>query len=211
MMKTLTPIRRSTGKVCEWVMLGSVIICGDLITQKIEHSKSKEEPPNQTEKGTLRNNSHKQPFEVDYRRLKGVAITGFAFLAPVALVWYPLLHRFMAVKFCHLAEGSARYVMTKVVLENILLPAPVCMGYFVIPALVEGGHQWETLPHRIRVDFLPTVTTDVALWCVLSPINFKYVPLKYQPLFSCVIDGVEAAGMSFLTHQDDFKWPSWSW
>jgi hypothetical protein len=211
MIDRLALLSRSSGKLLEWVVLGSVIVCGDLLTQKIEHNnKSSVKPLKQGEKGAS-DCSHFQNhiFEIDYTRLKGVAITGFGFLAPLALVWYPFLHRFMATKFRHLAEGSARYVMTKVALENIFLPAPVCLGYFAIPAMVEGGHQWESLQHRLRTDFVPSVAADTAFWCVISPINYKYIAIKYQPLFSCIVDGLEAAGMSYLTHQDEFKWPSW--
>lgn len=189
----------------EWFVLASVIVCGDLATQKIEHS-TKLKSIKQEERKEISKCSSipNQEFEVDFQRLKGVAVTGFGFLAPIALAWYPLLHRFMARNFSQWVVGSAKYVMMKVALENILLPTPVCFGYFVIPAMVEGGHQWESLRERLRADFVSTVAIDTAFWCVVSPFNYKYVTLKYQPLFACVVDGVEAAGLSYLTHQDAF-------
>lgn len=205
--KFLAFLPRSTNRVLEWVMLGSVIMCGDLVTQQIEHSNSLSKRQKVGGKEISKQDDHS--FEIDYQRLKGVAVTGFGFLAPLALAWYPFLHRFMARNFSQWAEGSAKYVATKVALENVLLPAPVCLGYFVIPAAVEGGHQWESLWHKLHADFVPSVATDTIFWCVISPVNYKYVALKYQPLFSCVVDGLEAAGLSYLTHQDDFKWHSW--
>lgn len=187
-------------KALEWAMLSCVIVCGDLVTQKIEHN-------NVVSKSSYRQDAAQSSFEINYSRLKGVAVTGFGFLSPVALLWYPFLHRLMAQRFGHLVEGSIRYVMTKTMLESILLPGPVCLVYYVVPAATEGGHQWQTLPHKLAADFVPTVVVDTVFWSLVSPLNYKFVALKYQPLFSCAVDGVEAAGLSFLTHQDDFEWP----
>jgi hypothetical protein len=184
----------------EWALLGSIIVCADLVTQKIEHINSAAKSPPSAVIGS------EKKFAIDYSRLKGVAVTSLGFLSPLALMWYPFLHRLMARRFSHMIEGTLRYVVTKTAIENVLLPAPVCFGYFVITAAVEGGHQWEALPGKLKNDLIPSVAADTAFWCFLSPMNYRFVPLKFQPLFSCVVDGLEAAGLSYLTHCDDFKW-----
>jgi hypothetical protein len=201
----------------EWLVLGSVVICGDLAIQKVEHMKSSSSAvktitpsQGQGDKSKPERNLisvQENTFAIDYKRMKGVAVTAFSFLVPIAVVWYPFLHRLMAKRFSHLAEGSFRYVMTKVALENIILPTPVCLGYFVISSAVEGGQQWTLLSHKLKTDFIPTVLTDTACWTLISPLNYKFVPLKFQPLFSCIMDGIQSAGLSYLTHHEDFKWP----
>mmetsp|Transcript_25132 Transcript_25132/g.42427 ORF Transcript_25132/g.42427 Transcript_25132/m.42427 type:complete len:208 (+) Transcript_25132:203-826(+) len=200
MIKRVIP--RPQYAAMEWLTLGGIIVLADLVTQRIEHNK-------QISKTTsTKDESQNHPFHINYSRMQGVAVTSLGFLSPIAILWYPFLHRLMAKRFSHLAEGTVKYVMTKTVIENVLLPAPVCLGYFVIPAAVEGGHQWETLPRKLETDFAPSVAVDTAFWCVLSPLNYRFVSVRFQPLFSCVVDGLEAAGLSFLTHCDDFKWPS---
>lgn len=201
MIKRVIP--RPKYAIMEWLTLGGIIILADLVTQRIEHNKELSKTTS-----TKDNDIPSRPFNINYSRMKGVAVTALGFLSPIAILWYPFLHRLMARRFSHLAEGTVKYVMTKTALENVLLPAPVCLGYFVIPAAVEGGHQWEVLPHKLSTDFAPSVVVDTVFWCALSPLNYRFVSLKFQPLFSCVVDGVEAAGLSFLTHCDDFKWPS---
>ena len=117
-----------------------------------------------------------ESFQFDFTRLLSAGVTGLFFVSPVSMVWYPLLHRFMAKYLSHFLEGSFRYVVTKVLLENACLAAPLCLGYFAIPAAVEGGDDW--VPHliaRLKSDFAATLATDVSFWCVLSTFNYKFV------------------------------------
>jgi hypothetical protein len=116
---------------------------------------------------------------LDYTRLGAAACTGLLFIAPICMVWFPYLHRFMAKYFSKLAEGSVPYVAVKVILENVCLAGPVCLGYFAIPAIVEGrGDWWTLLKSRLENDFTATLTTDVSFWCVASPLNYKFVPVR---------------------------------
>jgi hypothetical protein len=118
-------------------------------------------------------------FRVNFTRLSAAACTGLLWLAPICMLWFPFLHRFMAKYFSHLIEGSFRYVATKVILESGILAAPVCVGYFAIPAVIEGGDEWFTiLTARLENDFASTLATDVSFWCVVSPINYKFIPVR---------------------------------
>ena len=118
--------------------------------------------------------------QVNFTRLLAAAGTGFLFVAPICMVWFPLLHRFMGKYLSHLVEGSFRYVSTKVVLENACLAGPVFLGYFAIPAVIEGGDDWwPGLVSRLESDFTSTLATDVSFWCVASPINYKFIPVRY--------------------------------
>ena len=118
-------------------------------------------------------------FHLDYTRLSAAACTGLMWVAPICMLWFPFLHRFMGKYFSHLVEGSFRYVSFKVILENACLAAPVCVGYFAIPAMIEGGNEWwSLLVARLQTDFVTTLTTDVSFWCVASPFNYKFIPVR---------------------------------
>jgi len=140
-------------------------------------------------------------FRIDKKRVLATACTGLFWVAPISMVWFPFLHRLMGRHFKHLVEGSLRFVVTKVALENSCLAIPICLGYFTIPALVEGEEQLNALPSRLKNDFLPSLTTDVCFWSCMSPINYKFIPVRFQPTFSCTLGGFEAAGLSFLAHR----------
>lgn len=119
-------------------------------------------------------------FHLDYTRLLAAACTGLLWVAPICMLWFPFLHRFMAKHCSHLIEGSFRYVSTKVIIENVCLAAPICVGYFVIPAVIEGGDDWwSMLVARLETDFVSTLVTDVSFWCAASPFNYKFIPVRY--------------------------------
>lgn len=123
--------------------------------------------------------SNAESFQADTTRLIAAACTGLLFIAPICMIWFPFLHRLMARRFTHLAEGSFRYVSTKVILENVILAGPICLGYFVIPAMIEGGGEWYSLlTSRLKSDFAATFSTDVSFWCVVSPFNYKFIPVR---------------------------------
>jgi hypothetical protein len=178
----------------EWFSLGGVIVLGDAVAQKIEYD-------------SLDKTVIIEHFKFDKTRSAAMAATGLAYMAPLTMAWFPFLHRFMAAKMNHLVEGTVSYIATKVILENSFLAFPVCIGFFVLPPFIEGGEQRQSIIRRIEDDFVPTLWTDVAFWTCMSPINYKFVALKYQAAFSCTLGAAEAAGLSYLTHIDGFKWP----
>ena len=173
----------------EAVSLGGVIALGDGASQLIEQRGSS------------------TPFKFDYKRSYAMSITGLFYMAPLTMAWFPFLHRFMATRMSHLVEGTIPYVAAKVMLENFFLAFPVCLGFFLIPPFIEGGSQAESVSTRMRKDFLPSFWTDVIFWTCVAPINYKFVNIKYQAAFSCTFGGVEASGLSYLTHIDGFEWP----
>lgn len=130
-------------------------------------------------KQSRQHDSDQSAFQIDYTRLLAASCTGLLWIAPICMLWFPLLHRFMAKHFAHLVEGSLKYVFIKVFLENSCLAAPVCLGYFTIPAVIEGGEDWwGSLVSRLESHFPTTLATDVSFWCVASPINYKFIPVR---------------------------------
>lgn len=177
-------------KTIEWISLASVMVFGDACIQKFENSLDGKK------------------FSLDKQRSIAMAATGLMWVAPLTMAWFPFLHRFMNRYMSHLTEGTATYIGTKVMLENMCLALPVCTGFFIIPAIIEGGDQWNSLEERMNQIFFGTLCTDVAFWSCVAPFNYKFVPVRYQAALSCIFGGVEAAGLSYLAHIDDFKWPS---
>lgn len=145
-------------------------------------------------------------FELDKFRTIGMGLAGFLWVGPLTMKWFPFLHQFMAKKMPHLIEGSLRYVLTKMALENACLAGPCCLGFFIIPSKIEGGERWSTLIPRLKTDFIPTLLTDIAFWTIFSPFNYKFIAVKFQPAVSCMLGGLEAGGLSYLTHLEQAKW-----
>jgi hypothetical protein len=133
-----------------------------------------------TEKPTISNHlQEEESFRLDHSRLISATCTGLLWIAPISMIWFPLLHRFMAKYFAHLIEGSLKYISTKVILENVCLAGPVCLGYFAIPTILEVQHEWwSVLCSRLAADFWPSLATDVSFWCIISPVNYKVIPVR---------------------------------
>jgi hypothetical protein len=184
-------LRRLGPIAAELLSLTSLIVTGDVLVQTLEHHYDHERT---------------EPFKLDIHRATGMGLAGFAWVGPLTMTWFPFLHKYMARKMPHLVEGSLRYVLTKMALENMCLAGPCCLGFFVMPSLVEGGDRWSTLIPRLKTDYIPTLLTDVAFWTIFSPFNYKFAAIRFQPAVSCLLGGVEAGGLSYLTHLDQAKW-----
>jgi hypothetical protein len=189
-------MKRHSSRITELMFLGGIVIAGDTAVQLLDNAYKKD---------TIH-----QILTLDLKRTLGSAATGFLWDAPLSMAWFPFLHKFMQTKMSHVVEGSFRYVATKVMMENVFLAAPICLGFFVIPALVERGHLLDSLPSRLQEDFLPSLSTDISFWCMVSPFNYKFVPIRYQATVSCTLGGIEAAGLSHISHIENFEWPSLS-
>lgn len=181
-------LKLSLSQIIELFSLSGLIIIGDTLVQKLEYHYDKEK---------------QLKFKLDIKRTIGMGTSGLIWVGPLTMAWFPFLHRFMAKKMPNLVEGSLRYVLTKMVLENICLAGPCCLGFFVIPSKFEGGERWNTLIDRLKTDFVPTLLTDIAFWTFVSPFNYKFTSVKYQPAISCILGGVEAGGLSYLTHLEE--------
>lgn len=180
-------------QVIELCSLSGLIIVGDILVQRLEQHYETPKPAT---------------FQLDYKRTIGMGIAGFVWVGPLTMAWFPFLHRLMAKKMPHLIEGSMRYVLTKMVLENICLAGPCCLGFFVIPSKLESEERWNSLPERLKTDYFPTLLTDIVFWTLVSPFNYKFTPVKFQPAISCMLGGVEAGGLSYLIHLENMDWSS---
>jgi hypothetical protein len=71
--------------------------------------------------------------------------------------------------------------------------------FFTTTGSLEGKSPRE-IWHKLRIDLLPTYIVDVAVWFPIQTINFRYVPVTYQPLVvqSCNIGW--NAYLSFVQH-----------
>lgn len=143
-----------------------------------------------------------ETFRFDRSRILATSCIGLLWVSPISMLWFPFLHRLMNRRFAHLREGSLGYIFTKVILENICLSIPICSGYFAIPSLIEGNDSWhEELMSRMEKNFLSTWLTMSGYWLLTSPINYKFVPVRYQAAVSCLLAGIEGAGVSYLSRK----------
>ena len=175
--------------IVEWGTLGSFVILGDMAAQRVEYMIKEStivvnRVNNSNKKLDSKDNANiliTNPFQLDKSRVVAASCTGLLFVAPVCMIWFPLLHSFMAKYLSHLVEGSLKYVGTKVLLENALIAPPICLSYFVIPSLIEEQREGEenSLNSKLEKDFLSTLTTDISFWCIMSPLNYKYIPVRY--------------------------------
>ena len=204
-------------QIIELCSLSGLIILGDVLVQRLEqHYDSPPHPPSipsiSTSTSTSSDNTNTDTinqqgkFQLDYKRTLGMGATGLFWVGPLTMAWFPFLHRFMAKKLPNLIEGSMRYILTKMVLENLCLAGPCCFGFFVIPSKFEGDERWNSVGERMKTDFLPTLFTDLFFWTFVSPFNYKFTAVKYQPAISCMLGGVEAGGLSYITHLEGIEW-----
>ena len=189
---------RTHGK--EFGLLFTTIVSSDLVIQEMEYRYAVEKV-----RESCGDKSHLS--RINLKRTFAMCVTA-AVVTPTSMMWFPFLNTLMMTHMSHLAPGSGRYVFTKYCLETLVIAAPWCASFLYIPPLVEEGWSSEVLAAQ-SAQFLPTLKTDCLYWSVFSPINYKFVPIKFQPSYSIVMGAIEAAGLTYVSHNPKFKWPSW--
>ncbi|OMJ78960.1 hypothetical protein SteCoe_21134 [Stentor coeruleus] len=131
------------------------------------------------------------------KRSLNLAIFGFAVVTPGMHFWYQYLARtFPGTGF--------RAVSMKFILDRVLIPPPLVMGFFVSQTLMNGG-SWEDVKSRVQKNYLNALQMNLLVWPAAMIINFKYVPLDFQVLFSNVVGFFWSMYLSYAIHKHKIK------
>ena len=109
------------------------------------------------------------------------------------------LDKFMVTRLPHFKRGGFKFVATKVLLEEICL-GPLFTGMFFITVGVGEGNSWKDIFENLRQNYLKTLIVDEIGWCLISPITYSVVPIKWQLVWNSTISAAEAAGFSYVQH-----------
>ena len=147
---------------------GIIAGAGDLACQYIVHCKQgrdKTEPV-----------VDKHVFRPDLIRSSRFTILGFALIAPVVHFWYGTL-------MIRIPGTSAKAVLQRLVLDQAFF-APLFIPTFLTNLMMLEGRPMEDVPKTLVRDVPDIVVTNWTLWIPAMFVNFKYIPGKWQVLYS---------------------------
>ena len=172
---------------------GVLWLLGDIISQKFEN------------KGE----------NIDWKRAAKMASYGFCVAGPLYAWWYKILD----VKTIHILNSGkkyarARYIMTKLALDQVVFEVPYLMAFFSISTILmdDGtkGPVFKQITDKIKNEYIYTYVTDWKVWPPLQFLNFAFVPVRYH---SMVVNSVCVGWngfLSFVTNRGASSSPSQS-
>ncbi|KAJ3200300.1 hypothetical protein HDU83_003374 [Entophlyctis luteolus] len=174
-------------------MAGALWCAGDVLSQSVSKARAPSDPV------------------LDWRRVAVMATYGFCIAGPLYTGWYRLLDRTVepVVKRVltsagHTAISKHRMVwsvtLAKVAADNFVFEPPYLSLFFLSTHVMSGASVADAVRH-LRADFAPTYVTDVSVWTPIQLVNFRFVPVHFQPLFVNVFNVGWNAFLSFVKHE----------
>ncbi|KAJ3071259.1 hypothetical protein HDU98_005605 [Podochytrium sp. JEL0797] len=202
--------RNPLGSQC--LVAGLLWSAGDILSQKITHSHEHkrllgpEEQPTNT--------------SIDWKRVGIMSTYGFFIAGPLYTFWYKTLDKFvepMLVKLLrkrthpiatHLSKHRLMWsvALTKVACDNFLFEPPYLSVFFLATHTMSGATPGEAVRH-LKADFWPTYVTDVLVWTPIQIINFRFVPVHFQPQFVNAFNIGWNAFLSYMQHEGSYYNP----
>jgi len=205
--KTLCDFCANHTKLVLALTAGSICASGDILSQTFEAyqdvKKARELKiiPYTKDVSIWEQTKHEFRMRFDPVRLSAVAVFGFCVSGPLGSLWYPILDKFMRVKFPHFKEGSFRFVATKVMFEQAIYGPLLTLLFFPTVSLIEGGDSLRTLPQRMKNDFWQTLLVDELAFTLIAPITYKYIPINFQLIWTSTVSVFENMFFSWVQHQ----------
>jgi len=134
-------------------------------------------------------------FSPDWYRTGRFGILGFALVAPVVHLWYARLMTYF--------PGTNVGAVLKRTATDQLFFAPIFLPTFMMNLMMlEGRPYTEALP-KLEKDLPGAMVTNWCLWCPAMLVNFRFVPLKYQVLYSNMVGFVWNTYLSWKTQEGE--------
>ncbi|TPX44071.1 hypothetical protein SeLEV6574_g04728 [Synchytrium endobioticum] len=148
-----------------------------------------------------------------------MVLFGFCFAGPAYTYWYRFLDRHVVVWMRRgLARHTAarnvsqiglawRVAAVKVALDDLVFE-PVYLPTFFAATTLLAGQPPRAAVEQIRAEFWSTYIIDLVLWTPIQLINFRWIPVLYQPV---LVNGVNIgwnAFLSYVSHRSDSQLPS---
>jgi len=155
---------------------------GDLLCQYIVYKRK--------QKSSLSSSS--SFFRPDWYRTGRFGILGFALVAPVVHLWYgALMTRFPGTS---ITTTLKRTFVDQAVFAPIFLPT-----FMTNLMLLEGKRTTEEIIPELKRNYPDALVSNWALWIPAMLINFRFVPSKYQVLYSNMVGFVWNTYLSWKT------------
>lgn len=139
-----------------------------------------------------------------------MAIYGMAVSAPCYVLWYSSLDRlshFLFTSRVHHATASARShilrswkILSFKLFADMFLFDPLYLALFFTATSLIEGRSMRVAREKLRDDFLKTYLIDVAVWLPIQAVNFRFIPVIYQPLLVQAVNVGWNAYLSFVQH-----------
>jgi peroxisomal membrane protein 2 len=162
------------------VTSGLISEAGDLFSQYIEFKRSME-----------------LTFHWDILRTARIGVLGFALVAPVVHYWYGGLARFF--------PGSSPMVVAKRVVWDQAFFSPLFLPTWLTSLWLLEGQTSQDIFTMLQAEVPTALVANWALWVPAQLVNFRYIPGKFQVLFSNVVALGWNAYLSFTAHEAEAK------
>lgn len=198
------------------IVTGGILwLSGDLLCQTIVYKSSQDK----------RNIN----FEIDWNRTLKMTTYGLLFSAPIYGFWYSFLdkwsHRvftsrgpkslnpspsssatFTINKWLINLLGTTKLRTWKIIgfklLADTFIFDPIYLSiFFTSTSLMEGRSTME-ITKKLKEDLLHTYLVDIAVWTPIQTINFRWIPVIYQPIVVQFCNIGWNAYLSFVQHYD---------
>ena len=135
------------------------------------------------------------------RHLAASALYGAAVVGPLGHAWYRWLDAFVSARF---VRGSAKFVVSKVLLDEVVFGPVHVAGFFATVVVVAEGGGLPEIAKKVKRDFVSTYAAEFAFWPAFQAVNFWRVPVRHQLLavnLACLLD---ATFLCWASAHDDW-------
>ena len=133
-------------------------------------------------------------FDPDWYRTGRFGILGFFLVAPVVHLWYARLTRSI--------PGTNVGAVIKRTAVDQLCFAPLFLPTFMMNLMMLEGRPYAEAFPKLQKDLPGALVTNWCLWVPAMLVNFRFVPLKYQVLYSNMVGFVWNTYLSWKTQED---------
>ncbi len=171
----------------------SGIIAGsaDVICQYIVHS-DQESAKEGT--GPTSMTAGNETFAVDWVRTGRFTLLGFGLVAPVVHKWYGFLMK-------RIPGTSTVNVLKRLFCDQALF-APIFISTFMTSLMALEGKDLKQVPRVLENELATVVVTNWSLWIPAMYLNFRYIPVQWQVLYSNCVGLVWNIYLSWKTQED---------
>lgn len=111
------------------------------------------------------------------------------------------MHHFKAPSTSTLVWNVA---LAKVVADMIIFDPPYLSLFFSFSTVMDGG-DFQEVKSKMSQEFKHTYITDIVIWTPIQLINFRYLPVLYQPLLVNSVNVFWNGYLSFVQNRQKQK------
>ncbi|ORY50879.1 hypothetical protein BCR33DRAFT_712848 [Rhizoclosmatium globosum] len=155
----------------------------------------------------------KHDSSIDWKRVMIMSSYGFFVAGPLYTFWYKTLDKVVEPLLVRAFKRSGKDVLgisktqmvwnvaiAKVAADNFVFEPPYLSMFFLSTHTMSGTPFPEAVAH-LKADFWPTYVTDILIWTPIQFINFRFVPVHFQPQFVNAFNIGWNAFLSYMKHE----------